>query len=123
MATWLFALVAVSGLVPESQRAADAPAPFNSTTICQRIVLLRDRLIGRLVGSCIREGMTGKDVDSITRNWIFDRGQFGPGNGFWVGYSRYGLDITFGRDDADPTQEWRVARVSYIPLLGDYKLP
>ena len=121
MATWLLALVAaglLAGASPSSDRAADSPAVVGLVSAFKKTGLLRDRLVGRLVGSCIREGMTGKQVDEIIGNLILDRGQFGPGNAYWVGYSRYGLVVSFRCDKADPTQERRVVRVSYSRFLG-----
>jgi hypothetical protein len=123
MKNWIFVLIAVLSLASSGQAADNGVEGGVSSDLVSRWQLvsgIQDRLVGRVLGSLIRPGMHGEQVDQIVGHLLVDRGQFGPGSGFWAGYSRYGFYICYTRDDADPQEPWRVSSVGYWSLFrGD----
>ena len=114
---WRFSLLLVAAQGSVSQ----LPSPGNMVqepdwtagTPWKVIQGIHDGLVGRVLGTLIRPGMTGEQVDRIVGEMQVDIGQFGPGNRGWFGYSRYGLIISWAGDDSDPRKSWRVRKVSY----------
>ena len=84
--------------------------------LLRRAIAITDEAFAHIC-QWIQPGMTEKEVDKIIGNLLVDRGQFGPFNCCWIGYSRYDLVISYAGDSAD--EPWRVVGVHYLPLLGD----
>jgi hypothetical protein len=97
----------------------------------KKIGMVHDRLMGRMLGSLIRPGMTWEEVGQILapfRPLVIDRIQsyaFCGWISIWVSYSRHGLIIDYSLDEQRfpdgpvvHSDVWRVVSVSFHPLLG-----
>jgi len=116
---WIMIVQYVPGMGQVSENCASDSGAVCSISPLNEIVALHNLLIGRVLASCIREGMTGREVDQVLGGFVVDRSQYGPLQAYWIGYSKLGITIEFARNK-DARDDWfRVVRVRYgvIPPL------